>query len=80
MTPTGNFRFSIIRFYWDGSEMPSVECPVGDFFANAYQGFAQLTSIPVCVNPGSAFNCYWQMPFEKYRITMENIDENDITL
>ena len=80
MTPTGNFRFSIIRFYWDGSEMPSVECPVGDFFANAYQGFAQLTSIPVCVNPGSAFNCYWQMPLEKCRITMENIDEKDMTL
>ncbi|NLF38795.1 DUF2961 domain-containing protein, partial [bacterium] len=33
MTPTGNWRFSILRIYWDGQEHPSVECPVGDFFA-----------------------------------------------
>src|SRR5258706_16149494 len=29
MTPTGNWRYSILRIYWDGSETPSVECPVG---------------------------------------------------
>lgn len=33
MTPTGNWRFSIIRFYWDDETTPSVEVPVGDFFA-----------------------------------------------
>ena len=33
MTPTGNWRFTIIRMYWDGETTPSVECPVGDFFA-----------------------------------------------
>ena len=33
MTPTGNWRFSILRFYWDDQEYPAVECPVGDFFA-----------------------------------------------
>jgi hypothetical protein len=32
MTPTGNWRFSIIRIYWDGEDTPSVEVPVGDFF------------------------------------------------
>ena len=34
MTPTGNWRFSILRIYWDGSDIPSVECPLGDFFLN----------------------------------------------
>lgn len=29
MTPTGNWRTTIIRMYWDGEETPSVECPVG---------------------------------------------------
>ncbi len=29
MTPTGVWRQSILRFYWDGCEYPSVECPVG---------------------------------------------------
>ena len=77
MTPTGNFRFTVLRFYWDGEETPSVEVPVGDFFASAYTNsstFAPLVSLPVCVNPGSAFNCYWEMPFRKHcKITMENI-------
>ena len=35
MTPTGNWRFSILRIYWDGEKEPSVECPVGDFFGMA---------------------------------------------
>ena len=81
MTPTGNWRFSIIRIYWDGSEEPSVECPVGDFFACGWGEYAQVSSLAVCVNPGSAFNCYWQMPFRKHcRITLENIDINEMVL
>jgi hypothetical protein len=32
MTPTGNWRYSILRIYWDDETDPSVECPVGDFF------------------------------------------------
>ena len=77
MTAGGACRFAILRFYWDGEETPSVEVPVGDFFASAYTSsdtFAQLSSLPVCVNPGSAFNCYWEMPFREHcRITLENI-------
>ncbi len=75
MTPTGTWRFSIIRMYWDDEKEPSVECPVGDFFASAYNRYAQLSSLAVCVNPGRAFNCYWKMPFrKKAKITYENID------
>ncbi len=75
MTPTGEWRKSIIRFYWDNEQEPSVECPVGDFFCMGWQTYAPLTSLAVCVNPGSAFNCYWPMPFRKRcRITIENID------
>ena len=65
MTPTGNWRFTILRFYWDDQTQPSVECPVGDFFASGWGGYAQCNSLAVCVNPGSAFNCYWPMPFRK---------------
>ena len=75
MTPTGNWRFSIIRFYWDDEIEPSIEVPVGDFFGMGWGEYAHLNSLAVCVNPGSAFNCYWQMPFrKKCRITMENLD------
>lgn len=83
LTPTGNWRYSILRMYWDGQENPSVECPVGDFFAYAYKdgGFAQLNSLPVCVNPGSAFNCYWEMPFRRgFRFTLENLADEEMVL
>jgi hypothetical protein len=81
MTPTGNWRRSIIRFYWDGDDTPSIEVPVGDFFACGLKHYAPVSSLPVCVNPGSAFNCYWPMPFRKSaKITMENLDDKDMTL
>lgn len=75
-------RTLILRMYWDGSDTPSVEVPLGDFFACAeYQNYAQVTSLPVCVNPKRAFNCYWDMPFyQNARITIENIYHEKITV
>lgn len=81
MTQTGRWRDHILRMYWDGNPEPSVEVPVGDFFASGWQVFGQISSLPVCVNPGSAFNCYWQMPFKRRaRITMENRGPEDSVL
>ncbi|HVW97619.1 MAG TPA: glycoside hydrolase family 172 protein [Mucilaginibacter sp.] len=81
MTPTGNWRYSILRFYWDDETTPSVEVPVGDFFCMGWGKFAPVTSLAVAVNPGSGLNCYWPMPFrKKCRITMENIDNEDMIL
>lgn len=78
MTPTGNWRFTIMRIYWDDEKEPSVECPAGDFFGMGWGVYAPLNSLAVCVNPGSAFNCYWTMPFrKKCKITMENINDQD---
>jgi len=69
------------RLLWDGEENPSVECPIGDFFCTGWGKFAPLSSLPVCVNPGSGYNCYWEMPFRKNaRITVENIAEEDTKL
>ena len=81
MTPTGNWRFSILRMYWDDEKEPSVEVPVGDFFAMGWSKYAPLFSLPICVNPGSAFNSYWPMPFRhKATITMENLDEKAMSV
>lgn len=82
MTPGGvQWRFAIIRMYWDGEKEPSVECPVGDFFACGWGEFAQVSSLPVAVNPGSALNCFWEMPFRRScRITIENLDTKALTL
>jgi hypothetical protein len=81
MTPTGHWRFSILRVYWDGEEAPSIEVPIGDFFGMGWCQYAHINSLPVCVNPGSAFNCYWEMPFRKHcRMTFENIATEEMTL
>ena len=82
MTPTGVWRHTILRIYWDGCDTPSVECPLGDFFACAYQDeYGPLSSLAVCVNPRSALNCYWEMPFRKgCRMTVENMAEQEMTL
>ena len=81
LTPTGVWRNQIIRFYWDDSEVPSVECPLGDFFACGWGRYAHVNSLAVCVNPGSAFNCYWSMPFRKNcRITLENRNDEQVTV
>jgi hypothetical protein len=78
MTPTGNWQFSIIRIYWDDEKEPSVEAPVGAFFGMGFNVFSPLNSLAITVNPGSAFNCYWKMPFrKKCKITMENINDTD---
>src|SRR6266700_2010641 len=77
----GRLRHSILRIYWDDQEHPSVECPAGDFFACGWEEFAQVSSLAVCVNPGRAFNCYWEMPFRKRaRFTLENRSEEALTV
>jgi hypothetical protein len=81
MTPTGNWRHSILRVYWDDEKEPSIESPVGAFFGMGWNRYSPLNSLPVIVNPGSAFNCYWTMPFrKKCKITMENIYVNPMSL
>lgn len=81
MTPTGNWRHTILRIYWDDEEEPSVEVPVGDFFGMGWGEYAPLNSQPITVNPGSAFNSFWPMPFrKKFKITMENMSEREMFL
>ncbi len=81
LTPTGNWRFQILRFFWDEEETPSVEVPLGDFFCMGWGEYAPLVSIPICVNPGRAFNSYWQMPFRNsFKITLENLGFEEVVL
>lgn len=79
--PLDKTRWMVLRMYWDDETEPSVEVPLGDFFASGWARYAQINSLPVCVNPGSAFNSYWQMPFrKKARVTIENLDDSQITI
>ena len=81
MTPTGDWRLSILRIYWDGEKDPSVEVPVADFFAQGLGKYARVASVPIGVNPGSGFNSYWPMPFRRHAtITFQNMDDKPMYL
>jgi len=77
----GNGRACVLRFYWDGEETPSIEAPLTDFFAVGHDLFAPVNSLAVVVNPTSALNCYWPMPFRRRaRVTFSNDGEKDLAL
>ncbi|MEX0720106.1 MAG: glycoside hydrolase family 172 protein [Balneolaceae bacterium] len=81
MTVTGEWRNTILRMYWDDEKEPSVETPVGDFFAQGWRRYAHINSLPVSVNPGSGFNSFWQMPFrDGAKITITNIDDTPMRI
>lgn len=67
-------RSVVLRIYWDGSDEPAVESPLGDFFAVGHGMLADVDSLMVAVSgEGRAYNCYWPMPFRKgARITLSN--------
>lgn len=69
-----HLRNIVLRMYWDGEEAPSVEVPLGDFFCNACLHTAQITAVPINVNPTNGMNCYFPMPFARHaKITVENL-------
>ncbi len=77
------YRSAILRFYWDDEATPSVEVPVGDFFASGWGKGKEpvIDSATVAVNTGSGFNSFWQMPFrKKFRVTMENRSKAQLTV
>jgi len=67
------YRDCLLRMFWDGESTPSVEVPLGDFFAAGHGERYPVNSLMVAVNPSGGFNCYWPMPFRKSaKITVEN--------
>ena len=83
----------ILRIYFDGSDQPSVEAPLADFFGSGFSlrpfislvtGTAEPTNMPM---PGIRRNrdqvfmyCYFPMPFKNgFRIEIENLSDKTIT-
>jgi hypothetical protein len=70
-------RNLVLRVYYDGSSVPSVESPIGDFFAAGNGMRANVSTIPIEVSSyGRALNSYWRMPF-KHRCRIEAHNEGD---
>lgn len=73
------WRQLILRVYWDDEAAPSVEVPVGDFFANGWGQRCNISSLPIAVKPAGGFNSYWEMPFRaRARITLENLSPDPV--
>ncbi len=80
-TDPGFGRQLVLRCYWDDEETPSVEAPLGDFFACGHGLFAPVNSLPVVANAAYGLNSYWPMPFSRRaRITVENDGETEPSL
>ncbi|OLT20407.1 hypothetical protein BJF78_09985 [Pseudonocardia sp. CNS-139] len=78
-THPDHWRSLVLRAYWDGSSTPAVEVPVGDFFAQGWGRFAQLSSAMVAVNPHGGMNSYWPMPFRRGALmTLENLSSANV--
>lgn len=75
-------RLLRLRVYYDGSEIPSVDAPIGDFFAVGNGAEAEVESLMVRnSSAGRARNCYWPMPFRKScRITVTNEGRHRVTM
>jgi hypothetical protein len=65
-------RQTLLRIYFDGSSIPQVESPVGDFFGAA-PGINPFVSLPFSVKEDSTLVCRFVMPFrESAVIQIEN--------
>jgi len=63
----------VLRAWWDGESMPSVEVPIGDFFGLGLGEYFVYQSALVAVAPVKALNAYFQMPFaSSARLTLTN--------
>lgn len=78
---SANHQEMLLRMFWDGHARPAVEAPVGDFFANCFGERREVISLPVVVEDGDSYNCFWRMPFRKSaRIEIENQSEKPLSL
>ncbi len=79
-----HLQLHVLRIYWDGESEPSVEVPIGDFFAVGFGFSEKVDSALICIDQrpgkltdpaayGAARNCYIPMPFARSaRVTLTN--------
>lgn len=76
-----NHQEMLLRVYWDNRPDPDVEAPVGEFFGCGFGMRMEVQSLPVIVDDGDGYNCFWHMPFrEAARVEVINQSDKDIAL
>jgi hypothetical protein len=75
-------RLVRLRVYYDGKKTPSVDVPLGDFFAVGHGYDRNVDSLPIRdTSYGRARNSYWSMPFRKAcRITVTDEGQRPVTM
>jgi hypothetical protein len=70
-------RKCVMRIYFDGSEVPHVECPIGDFFGVMHgQKWYPVNTPHLSVKAETGYNCYFPMPFAtSARVELETGEE-----
>ncbi len=78
---SANHQEMLLRIYWDDNPKPAVEAPVGDFFASCFGKRSEVITLPVVLDDGDAYNCFWRMPFHKSaRVEIVNQSDKNINL
>ncbi|KAA3605705.1 MAG: DUF2961 domain-containing protein [Planctomycetota bacterium] len=74
-------RRASLRVYWDDSELPSVDVPLGDFFGVGFGETVNFASLPLqmCPQDGKGMNCFFPMPFRR-RARLELWNESPLPL
>lgn len=66
-------RATVIRGYWEGSDHPAIECPLGDFFGFAHGWTPPFESKVHSVGQRNGLNIWLPMPFTRgARFTLTN--------
>ena len=73
-------RDIVLKFYYDGEEIPSVDISLADFFAiliNQTVNTAKINNAALKILPKNAYNCYFPIPFKKITIKLTNNSGRD---
>jgi hypothetical protein len=60
-----HLRTLLLRAFWDDSREPSIDTPLGDFFALGHGKYYPVKSEPIVTGNRRGMTCYWPMPFKK---------------
>jgi len=77
-SPDRALRQNILNMYFDGSPIPQVQSPAGDFFGAA-PGINPYRSVPFSVHEDGTMECRFYMPFkDSVRIEIENLSGQEV--
>lgn len=69
-----------IKFYWDNSQIPAIDVPLGDFFGNPLSRMSRFENVFFSNPEKRSFNCCIQMPFKTAaKIVFVNTSDENLT-